>query len=42
MAFGQGIVRQEKEWEAMAIDLEPLVVVPGRGAQVFERRLPAK
>jgi hypothetical protein len=42
LAFDQGTVRTEQEWEATAVSLEPLVVVPGRGPQVFERRVPAK
>jgi hypothetical protein len=31
-----------EKWRALATELESLVVVPGRGVQVFERRLPAK
>jgi hypothetical protein len=42
MAFDQKALRTEEEWQAMAVELEALVVVSGRGAQVFERRLPAR
>jgi hypothetical protein len=41
MAIVQKLVSTDAEWARTAIELEPLVVPPGRGPQVFERRLPA-